>query len=401
MTLNGSETNVAPAFRRHRLLFLIVSYALWAAVSLRWVGEFFEQNHPYTGLLSGMLLVYALLLGLESRLTRASSLRAHLYLAFQTLLVFGASLLLYELDFFAILYLPLCGQAVFLFPRRTAYAWVGILITFTFVGQGIQFGGLAGLPFSLLYIAGLVFVASYSSLTLEAETSRRQSETLLAELQAANRRLQEYAGQAEELAVAEERNRLARDLHDSVAQTLYGLALQSEAVARRLAAGQTEAARQSLDNIRQNALQTLREIRIMIFELRPPVLDAEGLPAAIRARLAAVEGHSGLRTHLDIGDMGRLPPEIENSLYRIAQEALNNALKHSQASEVNVSLRREEQALFLEIGDDGIGFFSADQAAQQGLGLLSMAERTAQIGGNLQIQSAPGEGTKIRVEVPL
>ena len=394
-----------PAFRPNRLVFLTISYALWAAVSLRWIGEFIEQGHPYTGVLSGILLLYAVLLALETRLQRGSGLRVHLYLAFQTAMIFGASLLYYEIDFFAILYLPLCGQAVFLLPRRPAYAWLGVLTGATLIGQTIQFGGLDGLPFSLLYIAGLIFVASYSTLTLEAETSRRKSEALLAELQAANQQLQEYAGQAEDLAIAEERNRLARDLHDSVAQTLYGLALQSEAAARKLAAGQLESAGQSLQEIRQNALQTLQEIRLMIFELRPPILQAEGLPAALLARLATVERRSGIRTRVEVEDFGRLPAAVENGLYRIAQEALNNVLKHAQAREVTLVLRRENDRVYLEVVDDGIGFepdlLSPTSSVHGGLGLHSMTERASQMGGEIQVHSEPGKGTRICVEVPL
>ena len=97
-------------------LFLIISYCLWAAVSLRWISEFREQGHPLTWLISAVLLLYGLLLGLEPLITRGSTLRAHLYLAVQAAVVFAASLLYFELDFFALLYLPLCGQAMFLLP---------------------------------------------------------------------------------------------------------------------------------------------------------------------------------------------------------------------------------------------------------------------------------------------
>ncbi len=147
----------------------------------------------------------------------------------------------------------------------------------TFIGQTIQFGWPAGLPFILLYAGGLVFVAAFSTLTLSAEDARQQSERLLLELQAAHQQLQEYAGQAEELAVAQERNRLARDLHDSVAQTLYGLTLQSEAASRKLTAGDLTAVEDYLLAMRQSAQQTLQETRLLIYELRPPILGKEGL----------------------------------------------------------------------------------------------------------------------------
>jgi signal transduction histidine kinase len=383
--------------RRSALLFLGISYLLWAAVTLRWIGEYLEQDHPLTWLVSLLLGLFGVLLGLEPWLTRGSPARAHLYLLFQTSLVLVASLFYYELDFFALLYVPLTGQAVFLFPRRAAFAWVAILVLATFVGQLFQFRWPGGLPFFLLYAAGILFVAAFATLTLQAQAERERSEALLAELQQAHRQLQAYAGQAEELATANERNRLARELHDSVAQTLYGLTLQAEAAARRLKAGQVDAAAASLDEIGLGARETLQETRLLIFELRPPVLEEQGLAAALRARLEAVESRSGQQVQAEIADPGPLPPALEMGLYRIAQEALNNSLRHGQAGQVRVYLGSAGGRVTLEVSDDGLGFDSARQTAG-GLGLQSMRERAAQIGGSLQINSTPGSGTTIRVE---
>lgn len=382
-------------------LFLAVSYVIWAAVALRWIGEFIEQGHPRTGLLSVMLAVYAILLGLEPFIARGPVWRAHAYLLFQTALVFLASLLYYELDFFALLYLPLAGQAMLALSRRPAFTWVGILIAFTFVGQAIQFGGWAGVPFSLLYVAGLLFIAAFSQLMIQADTSRREAEKLLAELHEAHRQLQVYAGQAEELATARERNRLARELHDSVAQTLYGLTLQSEAASRKLSDGELGTVADRLIEIRQGALQSLQETRLLIYELRPPILEEVGLVAALRGRLDAVEARSGLSVHFDAGGIDKLPESLEMGLYGIAREALNNVLKHARASQVRVGLTQEGGKILLEVADDGVGFEPAARGVGSGLGLQSMLERAEQIGGKLEIQSAPGNGVSVRVQVPL
>lgn len=385
--------------RPQALLFKIVSYMLWGSVSLRWITEYLEQGHPLIWLVVGILALYGILLGLESRLTRGSQLRAHIYLAFQTGLVLVASLFYYELDFFAILYLPLCGQAMYLLPRRKALAWVSILVLVTFVGQMIQFGWPYGLSFTLLYSAGLVFVAAYSILTIQAEESRQNSERLLAELQQAHQQLQEYAGQAEELAVEKERNRLARELHDSVAQTLYGLTLQSEAGLRKVLAGQIEVVADYLREIRDSAQDTLQETRLLIFELRSPALERDGLAAALEKRFEAVEKRSGIKTQINL-DMGEgLPPKVEDSLYRIAQEALNNALKHAHADQVSVTLTRNEDRVELEVRDNGVGFDVNDPTGGGGLGLKGMQERTDQIEGRLILSSAPSEGTCVKVEV--
>ena len=265
----------AYARRQQSVIFFAISYALWASVSLRWILEFIEQDHALTLVVSGLLLLYGLLLGIEPLLTYQSPLRGHLYLLIQLVLTIAALLLYIELDFFAILLMPLAGQAVFLFPRRTAITWGIVFLAVNTLGQIHQFGFLNSLPFMFLYSAGILFVVGFSLTTLSAEQSRRRSEALLAELQS-------YAGQSEALAIAEERNRLARELHDSVAQTLYGLTLQAEAATRKLATGQLEAVASYLNSFRDSAQQTLLEARLLIFELRPPVLDEVGLAAALK-----------------------------------------------------------------------------------------------------------------------
>lgn len=390
------------AYRRRpqALLFLGISYALWASVTLRWVMEFRENAHPATSVIVGILLLFGLLMGLEPLLTYDAPVRSHIYLLVQLLLIIAAMLMFFELDFFAILLLPLTGQATFLFSRRTAALWITVFMLANLLGQLHQFGWPGALPFAFLYTAAILFVAAFSLITLGAEAARRRSEALLGELQEAHEQLRAYAGQAEELAVAQERNRLARELHDSVAQTLYGLTLQSEAAARKLAAGQLEKVADDLQFFRSSAQQTLQETRLLIFELRPSILDEVGLAAALRARLDAVEGRSGIACRLDLEDVEGLPSPAETALYRIALEALNNVLKHAQARNVTLSLSSPGKTVCLEIADDGVGF-DLESGAQQGYGLQGMRERAEQLGGSLTVQSVRDEGTRVIVEMPL
>lgn len=385
--------------RPQPLLFLAISYALWASVTLRWIQEFMEQGHPQTTLVAAILLLFGALMGLEPLLTTGSPLRAHGYLLLQLLLVAAAVLFFYELDFFALLFVPLAGQASFLFPRRLALRWVAIFLLANVLGQLQQFGWPGALPFIFLYSAGILFVAAYSQMTLRSENARRRSEALLAELQDAHRRLQAYAGQAQELAVAQERNRMARELHDSVAQTLYGLTLQADAAARKLAAGQLSQVAEDLQYLSQSAQATLQETRLLIFELRPPILDEVGLAGALRARLDAVERRSGLRCDLAVSDAQNLAPDAETALFRISLEALNNVLKHAAAGSVSITLEDVGDRLRLTIADDGAGF-DPRAASAQGYGLRTMRERAEQAGGALYVESAPGQGACVIVEVP-
>ena len=205
--------------------------------------------------------------------------------------------------------------------------------------------------------------------------------------------------QAQQLAVVKERNRLARDLHDSVTQALYGVTLYAEAAARQLALGEKGMTADHLREIRDTAQDALREMRLLIFELRLPILQSDGLVSALQARLEAVEGRVGLKTEFKVEGDGRFSPAVEEGLYRVAQEALNNALKHAHASSVSVRLRQDRRAVVLEVTDDGLGFDPATARERGGFGLCGMEERATRMGGKLTVQSSPGKGTKVRVEV--
>lgn len=202
-------------------------------------------------------------------------------------------------------------------------------------------------------------------------------------------------------AVLDERQRLARELHDSVSQTLYGITLHAQAARRLLATGDVISVAEGLRTLQNNAHDALSELRLLIFELRPPLLEQVGLIAALQARLNAVEGRANLQTRLVEEDVGELSVSIEQALYRIAQEALNNVLKHAYAQQVTICLRQEQACLTLEIEDDGVGFDVATAREQGGLGLRGVEERVAQLGGTYTLHSAPGAGTILRVEIRL
>jgi signal transduction histidine kinase/ligand-binding sensor domain-containing protein len=207
--------------------------------------------------------------------------------------------------------------------------------------------------------------------------------------------------QAQQAAVLEERQRLARELHDSVAQSLYGVTLYAEAAERLLFAGQADQATDHLREMQSTAQDALGEMRLLVFELRPPILEKEGLVVALQERLEAVENRIGLQTEFFAEGEIDLSPKVEQGLYRIAQEALNNALKHARAERITVSLHQDQHSVVLEIADDGIGFDPVAGLADSGLGLDGMYERADQLGGQLTIESGSGEGTKVRAEVTL
>jgi PAS domain S-box-containing protein len=209
--------------------------------------------------------------------------------------------------------------------------------------------------------------------------------------------------QAEKSAAIAERHRLSRELHDSVTQSLYSVSMYAEAAARLLDMGDMVTAGEHLRELRTTAQEALREMRLLIFELRPPALEKIGLAAALQARLEAVEVRGGMQTELRVEgekDSKCLTRVAEDELYHIAQEALNNILKHSNAQHVCVCLQFTEDKVFLAIRDDGVGFLPTATGNGGGLGLAGLKERADKIGASLEIDSMPGTGTEIRVIVP-
>jgi signal transduction histidine kinase len=207
--------------------------------------------------------------------------------------------------------------------------------------------------------------------------------------------------QAEELAVLGERQRLARELHDSVTQSLYSVTLYANAAALALAAGKLDVTAGYLRELQETAQEGMRDMRLLIFQLHPPVLEAEGLVAALQARLAAVEGRAGVQTEFRIEGERRLPIAIEAELFWIAQEALNNVRKHAAARHVTVHLHFTAAGVCLEVLDDGVGFDPRTVPPERQGGLRTIAERTARVGGKLMYESTSGEGTRVKVVVAL
>ena len=212
-----------------------------------------------------------------------------------------------------------------------------------------------------------------------------------------NARLQE---QARELSVVAERNRLALDLHDAVSQKLFGLVLSAEA-AGMLLDRDPASAREQVDRLQALAQDALDELRSLVFELRPVDLALDGLAGALRKHVGLVSRLEGLEVELTIENEPPADPTRDLEVLRIAQEALQNAVKHSHASHVTVVLRGDGSRLLLEIEDDGVGFDPAAEGIRsRRLGLTSMEERAERIGGTLEIRSAGGTGTTVRLEAP-
>jgi PAS domain S-box-containing protein len=207
-------------------------------------------------------------------------------------------------------------------------------------------------------------------------------------------------GQAQELAILQERQRLARELHDSVSQALYGIVLGMRS-ARVLLHRDPAMLTKLLDHLSEQAETGLTEMRTLIFELRPETLEREGLVMALRKQGEFMQTRYGLRVEMEMGEEPQQSFIAKEALYRITQEALHNIVKHASATFATLHLyeNKENASLVLEISDKGAGF-NPEQSFPGHLGLQSMRERLERLGGTLHIISSPGQGTQIRAMLP-
>ncbi|SDG77103.1 sensor histidine kinase [Aneurinibacillus thermoaerophilus] len=232
---------------------------------------------------------------------------------------------------------------------------------------------------------------------LNEMTIRFQQQVIsLQRLSAHNAELTEQVKQA---AVTEERQRLARELHDAVSQQLFAISMTMAAVKRTLAQNPKRAVQQ-VELVEEMAAAAQAEMRALLLHLRPTQLEGKSLKEGIEGLLIELQAKHALSFSWQIEDLPSLPKGMEDHLFRILQEALSNTLRHAKAKKVEVKLTRIQNRLRLRVTDDGIGFSQGEEKKSSSYGMKLMEERVAEIGGVLVISSAPGHGTMIEVTIP-
>ncbi|NTU62434.1 MAG: sensor histidine kinase [Chloroflexi bacterium] len=332
--------------------------------------------------------------------------RAVLYLGAQSLLVIGLILIPPHFDYFPLLFIPLSLSAVELLDRRFGFMWITAFVlvmlwqyviavrVFDQVNYSDESTGLA---MTILFSAMCFLVGQIVCIRRQAERASTQNQSLLTELQVAHRQLQDHAAQLEELAVVQERSRLARELHDSVTQTVFSMTLAVQTAQVLLAKDVSRVAAQ-LDRVVELARNASREIQSIVKQLRPASIAEEGLASALQSYLAERQTRDGLIAHLVVNGEVRWPEAVTLGLYRIAQEAVNNAIKHAGTREVTIKLNGCDHPASVEVIDHGAGFVVSELTPQRGhMGLASMAERAREFGWTLTVDSQPGQGTRVKV----
>lgn len=382
--------------RRTLIITYLTTYLLAVGSVIRYLVRFRDDRSWSFTLLLG---VYLVLLFSEPIFFRRHRPLTYIYLVFQMAIISMLATMEPNVDYWAALAIPLVVQIMHYFPQRTGFIIVGIITVIMAILMIIGPSPEVGLPLILIYTVIYFLLASFIALIQEAEAASEESQKQQAELQNAHRQLQSYTTQAGELAVLDERNRMARNLHDSVTQTIFSMRLTAEA-ANMLLDQNPAKARAELDKLQLLAKSALAEIRSLVFELRPTAVTELGLVPALRHHLMTLEREHGLIVDLQVSGELHLRDVEARQLFRISQEALNNVVKYAQTDTACLILSFEGNRVFLQVEDQGIGFEPANlTTARDHIGLTSMKERVEAMGGVLTIDSHPGQGTRVTVEV--
>ncbi len=304
-----------------------------------------------------------------------------------------------------IFFFVLAAELQFLVPFRVAI--VGTALLWPLLVVAIRAGGRnayaqeSPLILAITALTGFVFVAAFTRSAVVEVIQRYQATLLLDELNQTHAQLKTYVDQVEELAVTRERNRMAREIHDTLGHYLAVINVQIE-TAQKLSAHDAGRAQTALSTAKRLASECLAEVRRSVAALRPAVLDDVTLPEAIGVLIEEWRRESDVTLHVEGHGLGTAPPAVEVAVYRAIQEALTNVRKHAGAR--NVWLRTEWGPHYLvsSVRDDGRG---ADQEClrddgRAGFGLCGMRERVEAVGGTLDVETAPGKGFCVTVRVP-
>ncbi|MCL7452522.1 MAG: sensor histidine kinase [Anaerolineae bacterium] len=384
--------------RREYIGFMVTSYVILIAAGV--VGLRFDPPASLA-LRWVIVLLLAAIAFLQLRMPKSGSpaWQKHAYLGVHGGLVAALMFLQPGWTMYPVLFMTPITWAVLSLPLRQAVYWIAAytVATAASFAVGINLGeGLIGM---FLYGVLYAFLGAFAGALARADGARRESQALLAELQQAHEQLQEYAMRVEELAVVEERNRLAREMHDTLGHRLTVASVQLEA-AQRLCPTDSERAAHMVGTVREQVREALGELRSTVATLRSPIEADLHLRSALRRLIDHFEKATGLTVNRVLPEeMPPLPDTYRLALFRAAQEALSNIQKHAGASQVWLVLTTGDEAVTLLVSDDGRGVSRTN--GQAGFGLQGLDERAGQLGGELHLEPRPGGGTQLSFRLPL
>jgi signal transduction histidine kinase len=382
--------------RREGHMLTLVIYGVLAAVAVAGVSNAPDPTVRWATL--GLCLLFGLIM-LKTPKSQTKRAWAHGYLAVQTAL--AASLMAIHPDWtlFALLFFVLSAQGALVLDLRQSVAWIAGFVGISLFFGLLRWGWSGGVLAALIYGGGFAFFAVFARALIRADVARRESQELVARLQEAHDRLQEYAQHAEELAVVQERNRLAREMHDTLGHRLTVAAVQLEA-AQRICEQDPQRAAGLVGTVREQVREALAELRSTVATLRSPLEADLELPSSLRRLAGAFEEATGLTVHRVLPEkLPDLPATHRLALYRATQEALTNVGKHASANQVWIVLSTSDKDVALLVADDGQGISHGRNPA--GFGLRGLRERAGQLGGAVCLEPRPLGGSQFSMRLPL
>ncbi len=388
----------SPTSQHEERLLHLIAYTILASVAIIALRHMLQEGIRWE--ISAVLLAAFGVLMARVPPVGAPPTRAHLYLGTQAALVTALMILSSEPTLFPTLHVILSAQAMLLLPDKRGWLWISVLALTTGSVLVLIGGGPETLMSALLYAAGYFFFGVFAHALARADLARQESQQLLAELRKAHTQLQEYAARVEELAVAEERFRLAREMHDTLGHRLTVAAVQLEG-AQRLIPQEPERATAMVATGREQVRDALGDLRHTVATLRTPLEAGLQLRKSLKQLASGFEKATGIEVHLVSPDeMPPLPQAHRLALYRAAQEALTNVQRHAQAEQAWLTLMPQKDRIVLVVSDNGVGF-PAGPAAETNFGLRGLQERVLQLGGEIILETRAGGGAQLRLSLPL
>jgi len=379
------------SFNQGSIMLSVTTYIMIAAVFLRTYLYYPDILLPAFSLL--FLLV--ILLFLEAVITPRSKTVWAGYLVLQIGIMVTLFLLEPDGDTFSLLLLPACMFVMRHYQLLQAWIWIGIFSVF--MGIMLFYGHQEFAPaLIVIYLAAYILVASFSYVIKQNQIAQQQ-------LMAANQQLRRYAEQVEDLTAVNERNHLARELHDSVTQTIFSMTLITRST-RILQERDPDQVPGKLSELQDLAQDALKEMRALVTQLRPLSISEDGLFPVLEKHIEELNRRNKVNISIDVKKEVSLTLDNrqQQEVFRIIQEALNNVIKHSHAQVAQVSVQQSDNLITIIVSDDGEGFdLKAPLQGQFHFGLQSMRQRAEELEGKLRIESEPGSGTKVICTIPL
>lgn len=369
------------------------------AIAIPSLYDYFSTAHEYRWIAFGIYFMIVFFIAVREFSPVDNPLPANIYIATQTILVTSLLALPPNHEYVIILFFVLSAEATTLMPGRRGYSWIAVFAIITLMTLSILVDLRTALYSAPIYIGGFLFFGVFAASAARAEAARQESQILLEDLREAHEKLQAYTAQAEELAVSEERNRLSREMHDTLGHRLTVAIVQLEG-AKRLVKEDPDKAEKMVGTVHEQMRAALSELRSTVATLREPLQSDISLKSALRALGENFQAVTEIQVEMAFAyKLPNFSDAYRTALYRAAQEALTNVQRHAKADKVRMTLEIQSGEINLTLYDNGIGL--PDNADKLGFGLRGIQERAAQLGGRMRLEPNPEGGAQICICLPL